>query len=141
MWNAIDNLTGSAKSLSKSIPDVDLPKFTFRGDTRGPTEIFEKGFEARGTSTDLMKHALDNTSPPSAFIPTSRSADVASGFAENMYVVRPRNGIDVNEVLGANSPFRHELEIAVPFRIEPSDIRAVTLKSQGMSILNPNWRP
>jgi len=67
----------------------NIPNFTFRGDTRSPSTIFDQGFAARGDSTDIFLHALDNTSPPSAFIPTSRSLDVASGFADNVFVVRP----------------------------------------------------
>jgi len=117
------------------------PQYTFRGDSRPHTQIFNDGFQARGSSTDLFRHSVDNTNPPSAFIPTSRSASVAGDFADNIYVIRPRNGIDVNQALGPRSPFPSELEIAIPFRINPSDIRGVTLPNQGMSILNPNWVP
>ena len=113
--------------------------FTFRGDTRPPEVIFEEGFAARGTGTDLLSHALDNS--PSAFVSTSSSADVAAGFADNVYVIRPVNGINVNEVLGRLSPYPSELEIAIPGRILPTDIRGVTLLKQGLSILNPNWKP
>lgn len=113
--------------------------FTFRGDSRSPDEIFADGFAARGTSEDLFRHALDNTDPPSAFISTSRSADVAGDFADNIYVINPRNGIDVNDVLGSRSPFPDELEIAIPFQIDTSDIRGVTLPGEGFSILNPNF--
>lgn len=117
----------------------DIPNFTFRGDTRSPTAIFSEGFTARGESTDLFQHALNNASPPSAFIPTSRSFDVASDFADNVFIVKPQNGIDVNSVLGPRSPFPSELEIAIPFRIAPNDIRGVTLPNEGISILNPNF--
>jgi len=113
--------------------------FTFRGDSRKPDEIFANGFEPRGKSTDLEAHAWDNTSPPSAYVSTSKSADVASEFAENVYVVRPRNGIDVNATLGNRSPFPDELEIAVPDGISPSDIRAVTRGN--VSTLNPDFIP
>lgn len=88
-----------------------------------------------------MAHALDNTAPPSAFIPTSRSASVAGDFAENIYTVRPRGGIDVNATLGSRSPFPNELEIAVPHTISPFDIRGVTFPQQGFSTLNPSWKP
>jgi RHS repeat-associated protein len=118
-----------------------LPSLTFRGDTRLPAEIFQNGFQARGSSTNLMAHALDNTAPPSAFIPTSRSASVAGDFAENIYTVRPRGGIDVNANLGSRSPFPNELEIAVPHTISPFDIRGVTFPQQGFSTLNPSWKP
>ena len=115
--------------------------FTFRGDTRGPGTIFNEGFSARGSSQDLFAHAVNNTQPASAYIPTSKSADIAAGFADNVYVVRPRGGLDVNQILGSRSPFPNELEVAVPLRINPTDIRGVTLPNQGMSVLNPNWVP
>ena len=101
--------------------------------------IVANGFQPRGTSTDLQAHALDNTSPPSIYVSTSKSADVASDFADNVYVVRPRNGINVNATLGSRRPFPDELEIAIPGGVAPSDIRAVT---QGnVSILNPGYKP
>jgi Pertussis toxin, subunit 1 len=115
--------------------------FTFRGDARPPGTIFNEGFAARGDSTDLLAHALDNTRPPSAFISTSQSADVAATFSDQIYVVRPTGGINVNQALGPLSPFPTELEIAVPWRIPASNVRAVTLPNQGVSILNPNWHP
>ncbi len=114
---------------------------TFRGDARPPSMIFEEGFSARGTSTDLLAHALNNTRPPSAFVSTSASPDVAAGFGKNVYVVRPVNGINVNDVLGARSPYPWEAEIAVPWQISPRDIRGVTFPDKGYSIFNPNWRP
>lgn len=114
-------------------------KFTYRGDTRPPTQIFEEGFSPRGDSTDLYKHAVDNTDPMSAFVPTSKSADVAADFADNVYVVRNKNGIDVNATLGPRSPFPDELEVAIPGGVQASDVRAVMLPDR--SILNPNYKP
>lgn len=75
--------------------------FIFRGDSRAPEIIFNEGFSARGSSTDLLAHAIDNTEPPSAFVSTSTSYDVAVQFNRSkVYVLRPVNGIDVNKVLG-----------------------------------------
>jgi YD repeat-containing protein len=118
-----------------------LPKFTFRGDSRLEGEIFRDGFAPRGSSTDLLAHALDSSSPPSAFVPTSRSFNVASGFDSNVYVLRPTNGIDVNRALGSASPYPLEQEIAIFGKVSPSDIRAVTRPSEGISILNPGYGP
>ncbi len=115
--------------------------FTFRGDARSPDVIFNEGFSPNGTSTDLLSHALDSSNPPSAFVATSKSFDVASGFGDNVYVVRPVNGIDVNSALGPLSPFPEEQEIAIPGGIAPSDIRGVTSPDWGVSILNPNYQP
>jgi len=116
-------------------------RFTFRGDSRGPDVIFNEGFAPRGNSTDLLAHAFDNTLPPSAYVSTSTSADVAAGFGDNVYVVRSTNGIDVNKVLGPASPYPNELEVAIPGGISPGNVRAVTIPSQGVSILNPNYVP
>jgi len=117
-----------------------LPEFTFRGDDRAPSTIFEDGFSARGISTDVFLHVLDNRNPPSGFIATSKSFSRAFHIDPRVYVVRPRNGIDVNAVIGTTNPYPWEVEVVIPWRIEPSDIRAITLPS-GVSILNPNWRP
>ena len=115
--------------------------FTFRGDSRAPEVIFKEGFSARGESTDLLAHALDNTNPPSAFISTSSSFSVASGFSDRVYVISAEGGINVNAALGSSSPFPYEFEVAIPGAIGPGDVRGVTLVSEGMSILNPNWQP
>ncbi len=131
----------AANAALRNAPVRNTRQFTFRGDTRSPDLIFNEGFTAKGTSTDLFRHALDNTNPPSAFISTSRSSSVAGDFADQIFVVRPRNGIDVNRALGNRSPFPNELEIAIPRLINPNDVRAVTLPGQGRSILNPNFRP
>jgi hypothetical protein len=88
---------------------------------------------------DLLKHALDNRNPPSGYVATSKLESVAQGFGDNVYVVRPRNGIDVNQTLGRSSPHAGEMEVAIPGPVSPSDIRAVT---QGnVSTLNPNFQP
>jgi hypothetical protein len=66
---------------------------------------------------------------------------VATDFADNIYVVKPVDGIDVNKILGSKSPYPDELEIAIPYGVNPQDIRAVTLPDQGVSILNPKYKP
>jgi hypothetical protein len=64
-----------------------------------------------------------------------------------MYVIaRPANGIDVNATLGRNSVYYNEFEIAIPERVLPSDIRAVTPVNAdgsfvGYSTLNPGFKP
>jgi YD repeat-containing protein len=118
-----------------------LPRFTFRGDARMEGEIFRDGFAPRGTSTDLLAHARDNLAPPSAYVASSRSFGEAADFGSNIYIVRPTNGLDVNRILGAASPFPWEQEIAILGRVPRSDIRAVTRPSEGISILNPYYKP
>ncbi|MDW6092418.1 hemagglutinin repeat-containing protein [Vibrio rhizosphaerae] len=138
---AIGEGTVLARNNHVSSESTDVPEYTYRGDSREPDIIFNEGFQTRGNSTDLLAHALDNTKPPSNYIPTSKSADVAADFdPDYIYVVRPVNGIDVNKTLGADSPFPTELEIAIPNGVAPKDIRAVTLPDQQVSILNPNYK-
>ncbi|MBN6065371.1 hypothetical protein HYE66_02710, partial [Aggregatibacter actinomycetemcomitans] len=144
--------------LSKCTPNPSsqIPnpsgQVTYRGDSRSPSTIFSEGFKTLGNSDDLLLHARDNTSPPSNFISTSTSPDVATTFATGfgtrdgfVYAVKPKNGIDVNATLGSKSPYPTELEIAVPGGISPKDILGATpvYKDGSManfSILNINRR-
>ncbi|ASA58213.1 hypothetical protein BSQ33_21265 [Vibrio gazogenes] len=135
---------GSGTVLAEKNPtsshSTDIPEYTYRGDSREPDIIFNEGFQTLGDSTDLLAHTFDNTSPPSNYISTSKSADVAADFdPDYIYVVRPIDGIDVNKTLGTDSPHPTELEIAIPNGVKPKDIRAVTLPDQQVSILNPNY--
>ncbi|WP_422047231.1 RHS repeat-associated core domain-containing protein [Rosenbergiella epipactidis] len=107
--------------------------FLYRGDKRGPNVIFREGFRPLGNSSDLLLHAKDNRSPPSNFISTSSDADVARNFAARdeqkgfVYAIRQQpSGIDVNKVLGNNTPFPDEVEIAIPGAISNKDIMGVT---------------
>jgi hypothetical protein len=90
----------------------DLPPTTFRGDRRPMEEIFETGFQPRGTNTDLLSYARDNV--PSVYVGTSRSPEVAAEFAGPggfRYTIRAPGGIDVNDALGPASPFPREVEV------------------------------
>jgi hypothetical protein len=140
-----EDILSSVASSADNALETGQPEataLTYRGDPTPPDVAFNEGLSAKGSSEDLLAHANDSSNPPSAFISTSKSYDVAVGFnSTNVYVVRPTGGIDVNAALGELSPFQNELEIAVPWQIHPGDIRAVTLPQEGVSILNPNWRP
>jgi RHS repeat-associated protein len=104
-------------------------EFTFRGDTRTPDVIFSEGFQPRGTNTDLYGYALENEA--SVFVATSKTPNVARDFAlmqggGYVYTIRrPSQGLDVNLILGSQSPFPHEFEIAIPGGIRHIDIRGV----------------
>jgi hypothetical protein len=145
-----DSVIGATPNSAIDVPPAGSnPPFTFRGDARGPDEIFDVGFQPRGTNTDLLDYAANNT--PSIYVSTSKSADVGADFATNfgsrdgfVYAVNPRNGIDVNDALGAKSPFPGELEVAVPGGVKSSDIRGATaIKADGTlanySVLNPGF--
>ncbi|KMT53319.1 RHS repeat-associated core domain-containing protein [Pseudomonas fildesensis] len=125
-------------------------RYLYRGDLREPDEIFEKGFESRGSSTDLYLHSINNASPPSNFVPTSTSSTQALVFASNygfeegfLYTLRKIPGRDVNKELGARSKHKNELEIAIPERIDTKDILGASPVYEdgtykGYTILNPN---
>ncbi|MCX0497621.1 hypothetical protein D3M71_00015 [Erwinia billingiae] len=107
--------------------------FLYRGDKRHPNEIFKVGFQPLGESKDLLLHAENNRNPPSNFISTSPDLEVAQNFAARdeksgfVYSIKPQSeGINVNKVLGKNSPFPDETEVAVPGAIAPKDILGVT---------------
>jgi len=132
---------GGADVSFDAPPTTNQSSYTYRGSSTSPDVVFDEGFAARGSSTDPYDHALDNTNPPSAYVSMSQSPAVAELFGPNVYVVRPSGGINVKQTLGHFSPFPDELEIAIPNKIAPSDIRAVTLPAKGVSILNPHWQP
>ncbi|MCD7040206.1 RHS domain-containing protein, partial [Pseudomonas sp. MAFF 311096] len=133
-------------------PPASLRKrsYLYRGDLREPDEIFEKGFESRGTSTDLYLHALNNASPPSNYVPTSTSRKQALVFASNygfeegfLYTLKKIPGRDVNKELGTRSKHKNEAEIAIPRRIDSKDILGASPVNEdgtfkGYTILNPN---
>ncbi|KMJ45882.1 hypothetical protein AB204_06735 [Xenorhabdus khoisanae] len=122
---------------------------TYRGDTRSFTEIFDKGFETRGPSMDLYKHALDNLNPPSNFVSTTIDPSKTIGFATDygsksgyVYTMKTNNGIDVNKVLGSKSPYPGEAEIAIPGGVKSENILgARPINADGemwdYTILNP----
>ncbi|UII69158.1 DUF6531 domain-containing protein [Pseudomonas sp. HN11] len=133
-------------------PPTSLRKrsYLYRGDSREPDEIFEKGFESRGTSTDLYLHALNNASPPSNYVPTSTLRKQALVFASNygfeegfLYTLKRIPGRDVNKELGTRSKHKNEAEIAIPGRIDSKDILGASPVNEdgtfkGYTILNPN---
>ncbi|NWA84474.1 RHS repeat-associated core domain-containing protein [Pseudomonas sp. D2002] len=125
-------------------------RYLYRGDSREPDGIFEKGFESRGSSTDLYLHSVNNASPPSNFVPTSTSSTQALVFASNygfeegfLYTLRKIPGRDVNKELGVRSKHKNELEIAIPERIDTKDILGASPVNEdgtykGYTILTPN---
>ncbi|GCE91923.1 hypothetical protein MSKU15_3524 [Komagataeibacter diospyri] len=116
--------------------------FVFRGVDTAPETTFRDGFSPHGDSMDLLAHVVDSSNPPSGFISTSKNFDVASSFGSNVSVIsRPANAIDVNAALGMKNPFPGEEEVAVPGKISGSQIRAITIISKNISILNPGYVP
>jgi RHS repeat-associated protein len=128
-------------ATTTTAPVQNVVKFTFRGDSRNYEKMFEQGMNARGKSDNLYLHALDNTNPPSNFIPTSKSFKQAQSFNDQVFVIKPKGGRDLNTELGTKSPHPHEQEVAIPIRISPEDIRGVIHPHGQYSTLNPNYKP
>ncbi|WP_371851760.1 scabin-related ADP-ribosyltransferase [Duganella phyllosphaerae] len=153
-----DSLAGRAEGISGANSTAAVNNaaatrksgFIFRGDDRDPAVIFKEGFQPQGTNLDLYNHAASNRN--SAYVSTSKSPNVvraAPGVEEGGFVYTMRgqpNGVDVNATLGTRSPFRSELEIAVPGGINSSDImgaRAISPNGKfiGPFIKNPEYLP
>lgn len=124
----------------------NIPDHTFRGDNRPPDEIFRTGFQNRANGTisraSLLDYAEHNTAGP--YVSTSRNADVAADFVEHtggwVYEIdTPQDrAIDVNHVLGRDSPYPGEEEIAVAGGIAGGDVlRAINVQT-GAVAENPN---
>ena len=131
----------------KGVKSVDdIPEHTYRGDSRSPDEIFDKGFEprAKGSDTSLEDYARNNT--PSDYVGTSKNRDVAQDFADGdgyVYTVKSDKGVDVNKELGNRSPFPNEQEVVIPGGVKPGDIKGATPVNKDGSlgnstVLNPN---
>nr|WP_275994432.1 RHS repeat-associated core domain-containing protein [Argonema antarcticum] len=135
-----------------------LPRFTYRGDSRPPEEIFEAGLQPRnpGGNITLFEHvngineitgATVDLRRDSQWVSTSLNANSAKGFANDdfqggfVYIVRPRMGSDVNATFGISSS---EHEFAVLGGIPPQDILGVRRvgdddKFTGKFIPNPKF--
>ncbi|MFJ4134065.1 RHS repeat-associated core domain-containing protein [Pseudomonas cyclaminis] len=151
-WSKTDSPNEQVKFDTQSpLPPAPHKKrsYLYRGDLREPDEIFEKGFESRGESTNLFLHSLNNASPPSNFVPTSTSRKQALVFASGfgfeegfLYTLRRIQGRDVNKELGIRSKHKNEVEIAIPGRIDSKDILGASPVNEdgsfkGYTILNP----
>jgi Heat-labile enterotoxin alpha chain len=140
---------GLVRSGIKGLRSAKDAPYRFRGDSRPPEEIFNTGLKPRGNNTDLYEYAASNT--PSTYVGTSKSFDVAAGFATNnggrngyVYTVKAPKGIDVNKALGSRTPYPLEQEVVFKGGININNIRGATpVNANGelgnFSILNPNF--
>lgn len=95
----------------------------------------------------MLEHVSTSTAR-SQFVSTSKSIEIAEGFAGRngyVYVIRSVGGVDVNTVLGARSPFPEQLEVAIPGGVAPSEIvgayRVQGGRIVGDLIPNPGYQP
>jgi len=126
----------------------------YRGDrsTMTPAIVFVQGFLPKGPNTDLVRHVQTNGAN-SIYVSTSRSQDIAFGFAGRngyVYVIRTNRGIDVNayiELLRRTQPdiyyFPEQQEVAIPGGVFSSEIVGAYPKHRdqytGEYIQNPNY--
>jgi hypothetical protein len=120
------DLVDAADAVGGADSAESIPQTLFRADTRGPSEIFDNGFQPKGSNMDLQTHVTLNPSD-SGFVSTSKSLDSAQTFAQqiradHVYQIRG-SGIDVNATLGDASPYPWENEVAIPGSVSPSDIQ------------------
>ncbi len=156
----LDDLGGGGEgnvSLGSSSSGGGLPRFTYRGDTRPPEEIFETGLQPWNPNGNLTlsEHVYginEITLAPvdlqdSQWVSTSFNATAAKGFANPaftggyVYAVRPRMGADVNATLGIAS---RENEFAVLGGVQVGDVLGVRRvdaydRFTGPFILNPRF--
>ncbi len=137
--------TAKNTQVAKSSNNVQR---VYRGDRSSmtPEKVFTNGFKPKGTGNDLLAHTTSNTTPGN-FVSTSKSRDIAEEFAgKNGYVyeIETSRGINVNEVLGADSPHPEQLEISVVDGILGSEVKGAWKvkhgKITGEYIANPNFR-
>jgi Scabin-like len=115
---------------------------TFRGERRGPDEIFKNGIQSWGDDMNLLTHATGETidARTSGYVSTSYSREIAGEFDSSyIYTIRAHGGVDVNIALGADSPYPEEAELAFPREIKPECMSGCILPG-GDWVPNPGFR-
>lgn len=135
---------------TKTINGVKNSKTLYRGErsTVTPEQVFDKGFNPKGTGDDLLAHTRSNSTPGNYVSTTSEIDIAAEGFAgKNGYVykIETSNYINVNETLGKSTLFPEQVEFSIPGGVSPHEIVGAYPKKGGKLtgefISNPNyWR-
>lgn len=131
--------------FTEGVPQPHI-SYLYRGDSRGPEQIFSKGFTARGTRANILEHVngiCGESVVDSSYIATSTSKQVASEFPKDFAgkgfvyeIVAPKDAIHVETALmpyvGRGQldvetweMYRHEQEMAIPNKIKARSIRGV----------------
>ncbi len=130
------------------LPSGAPPPSLYRVDGRPPGTIFNEGFQPKGTATDLQTYVNQNA--PSAFVSTSKTADIANNLdfaspGKYLYEVDSSqvSGVDVNQAYPDN-PYPHEQEMAVLGGVSPQAVLSAKpiLPGGGLgnTIPNPGYR-
>lgn len=118
--------TSTLEKVVDEAPNSGQARTVFRGErpSRSPDVVFEQGLQPKGTNTDLLRHVTGNQ-PDTNFIATSLRPRIAKGFAGKngyIYVIRTKNGVNVNDTLGSKSPFPEQFEVAIPGGVSKGEI-------------------
>ena len=118
--------TGSS-SAGNSSANGNTTRTLYRGD-RSTTlnDVFENGFQTRGTHNDPLLHTQSNTTRGN-FVSTTSEQDVALGFAGSgrrgyLYVIETDNYVDINATYGRQAYFPEQCEFSIPGGVPSSDI-------------------
>ena len=107
-------------------------EFLYRGDARPPAqEVFKEGFVPKGTNTDLIYHALGSDPTESAYISTSKSKEVATGFPKP-----PPEGTNRAFVYEINP---HKNAVDAVQELLPKFLRKLILKTLKFTAQNKKW--
>jgi hypothetical protein len=135
---AVDEGQALVNAIHPISPKNVQVRTVFRGErsSASPDVVFFRGLQPKGENTDLLRH-VSNNQPDTNFIATSTKAEVAYGFAGKngyTYVIRTKNGIDVNDALGSKSPFPEQFEIAIPGGVSNSEIMGAFKMHKGNTV-------
>ncbi|MER7130103.1 LamG-like jellyroll fold domain-containing protein [Streptosporangium saharense] len=99
----------------------------YRADDRRRGDLFKNGFTSKGTNMSIDAHVNQNPED-SGYISTSRTRKAAEQFANENYMDQGSiyklrgKGVNINAKFRDRSPYPWEEEVAVPRKIDPSDI-------------------
>ncbi|MGP4109458.1 ADP-ribosyltransferase [Streptomyces sp. 4N509B] len=123
----------------------------YRADGRSPAVVFAEGFHPWDTVNgqyDLEAYVLQNQ--PSPFVSTTYDHDLYKDFGSstyNYYIDAP-GGIDVNETIGDDHKYAHQVEVAFPGGIDRSFIvgacpidRQTDTEIMSACVDNPHYDP
>ncbi|GIM57749.1 hypothetical protein CAPN006_21410 [Capnocytophaga canimorsus] len=130
-------LYGYVKDTNSFVDIFGLELITvFRFDTRSPQEIKSiGGFHAKQPDANIDIYHYASNNPPSQYISTSHDVDSAVDFGNRYYggkgyvykiEIDDSKGVNVNQILGIDSPFPEEKEFAVIKHISNEDIKGHT---------------
>lgn len=117
---------------------VTFKPTVFRGDSRGPQQIFRDGFTARGDNLDVLTHVQTTAhGSNSAYVATTTDRKVAEKFPSGLHpdgtfvyeISRPKTGVNIAPYLKTApdaldvAHYLREKEIAIPHKITVDEIK------------------